>query len=450
VSKNSEKSSPAPDEAGIVTTSYGLGMRRYNWSREIVMGLMRVLFILALYCAASVTCWAIEPSPSPSSFPSPSPTGIDEDELPTPTPYSEDLTIFDELQKKIERGETVGALFQALDTELATLPLEDRRDGWITVKDIFVRKVIHQFPAAEAISGLQNYLRSDKNTQIMPRFALTEDHPVASPASSRAIALSLLGNLDISKAIESERDGYIGGIERPEEAALMIRNVALAAPSENQRVVMNRFLELLASQKLQTEENSALLESFDAVVYARATDEIERLFRMSSSRAHKALSWAAHLAIFRLVETAPVESARELLKTIPLSTEYPEGRASIFSILDISEPEQERAVLTYLKDTNVTESERRVFSERYPSFDGFDTVNLFLTTALPPPSSRPVTGDDIKAFCVKALSVVQRWQRENLLPSRREEINDMTKNLRECSGSSLPVPSSSPRASGMP
>ena len=299
-------------------------------------------------------------------------------------------------------------------------------DGWVEWIDIFrgvdspsamrasladLREQLLSLPPDEAVSRILSFLRSELDVRTGLAFQVGRDGRLTGAASLRAMLLAWLFEIDPLAAAALARDALAteGTALEPDTYTVHLRNYGLGSadpPAQVRQFLQARLADLINYKPWMENPTRAVTAAFEVAVHTRATGFIQDFSRLMDKERPQILRTAAAVSIEHLVDAAPMESLRELLRQTDQADPLYRARAGYFARLDPSLEGAGRILDDYLSAPGVGEEEIRFFLESFPNLNRTFSYRLFS-------SQNPDTfsTDHIDRFG-SALRQVRQWQAE--------------------------------------
>ncbi len=300
------------------------------------------------------------------------------------------------------------SLYDRIGQMLATL-----RGGSKALDLTSLRRALSSDPAA-GIAAIRRFLATRDDAATGQRFAVGPDGVLEGAPTLRTFLLDTLGQL-------SRQTGDGAGAEvgreilaekiSPDEWALALRNIAWEDP-KSRPFLAQKLHEMLDYEPWTATPTGGLLEAFDVAVFTGDASFVPTFDAMGHG-GNTALQRAATVALDRLAENSPL-TVMQYLNSHPASiADLPFVRADYFSKADLGNPEQRRAVETYLDRADVTLPEKTKFLHAIASPGSFVSDSLLST-------SQPA-GNGTGRYPAIATAATE-WARTNRFPAVEEHV----------------------------
>jgi len=230
---------------------------------------------------------------------------------------------------------------------------------------------------AAAAAAVSRFLEGGDDVATGLPFLVGQDGMLEVAPTMRAALLDLLPSLDPLLAEEVSRQVMERGASA-DEYALGLRNLAWNdLEGDRREEVSERFVAMLGRDGWLAAPTDGFLEAFDvpvAVGGARLFAELAGLIALEDQRGERlgnGVGRAAFVALDRMLVRSPGLIAAQLAAEPDFLSYAPQYRAALVSRLDITEPGQRRAFVSYLKRGGHGEGELGYFAELFPNGNSF-------------------------------------------------------------------------------
>jgi hypothetical protein len=265
-----------------------------------------------------------------------------------------------------------------------------------------LRRALAGMPPEAASAAIRQFLDSKTDAPTRLGFKVAGNGTLDEAPSLRTFLLDYLERIDPAAAAAYAR-GILSQMDSPDEWAVALRCVAVGDTSASGRAFLEQKTgELLRYEPWQQEPTVGYLEAFDAAVFLGGTNLAPALTDLVRRQDNPAVAHAAYLAMDRLV----INDTAQLLAALEASPELMQGReatrADYFARADVRDPQQRKALESYLLDSRRSEAELAQFAGVFPNANYMVSHNLL--TPMPTPDHAALTGRD-----TASLQVVQEW-----------------------------------------
>jgi hypothetical protein len=253
-------------------------------------------------------------------------------------------------------------------------------------------------------------------------FKLASNGVLDEAPTLRTFLLDELARLDPAAAADYAKV-VLASMDSPDEWAVALRNLALGDASADGRALLEqKTAQMLQYAPWQQDPSTGFLEAFDVAVYLGGTDFVPTLSNLLQSQDNPALAHAAFLALDRLVinNTATVLAALEAQPDLMAGREA--TRADYFARANVSDPQQQQILESYLLNPSISAAELQTFAGIFPNANFMISPNLLTQTATP-------NHDALMSLDSQSLAVAQQWLADPRFANVAPELQTITQRL---------------------
>lgn len=282
-------------------------------------------------------------------------------------------------------------------------------------------------PAAEGAAVAKAFLASGRDARSGLGFKPGKNGRLAEAPILRVFLMDFLRDADPAAAAALARE-ILREDRSPDEWAMALRNLAQVDQSAEAKTFLEtKMTELLRKEVWHKDPSEGYLEAFDVAVHLGGTHLVSPLAELLRKQDNKPLSYAAFLALDRLVLKDTPEVLGVLLAELNLMEGRELTRANYFARATVSDPRQREVIERYLLDARLSPAELDRFAGLFPNASYLLSQNLITRTEVPDEATL-ATRDRA------ALSVVEGWLKEARFAGRRPQLQAMRARLAEFVG----------------
>ena len=293
------------------------------------------------------------------------------------------------------------------------------RGRWARIQQL--RAEMEALPPQEATALLQLWLQAGIDLPTGVRMQVGPGGQILGAASLRAAVLDWLGTFDPIAAAALGRARLAAGTEGidPDSWVIHLRNLAQRAndPTSLDRV-RAAFLELTHQNAWMEVPGAAVAEAMDVAVFLKDSGLVPTLAQLSAPAAHPVLQHAASLALERLMDAQPLDSARALLESKEGQAMDPRLRASLLARVNPANAEAKALLTDYLASARPGSTETTGFLAAFPN------LNQSLSHNLLSAGHDTVTTINSAAHLQRALTMVRAWRANPLLAGHAQTLRE--------------------------
>ncbi len=258
-----------------------------------------------------------------------------------------------------------------------------------------------QLLEADPVSGAAAIiaeLRSGVNRETGLPFLVGPEGVLDAAPTWRTTLLDWLGQMDPRQAAAYSRE-ILQTTNSADEYALALRNLVWAMPPPLATAEIAGYLQnLLDRSDWRANPSAGYLEAFDIALELGETGLQQMLGALRSaapgeSVADRAVEHAAFVALDRLLLRDPALFVRTMEKSPELLRDLPDHRASLYSRLDVRQPQQARFLESYLRQTPPDSPEMLYFFSIFPNPNRFVNHRLVSQSSAERPTEPMVEVD---------------------------------------------------------
>lgn len=265
------------------------------------------------------------------------------------------------------------------------------------------RKHLASLSGRDAIVWLKTKLDSGEDLRTGEGFVIGAGGQLKQMPTLRVSWLEELGHRD-KLAAAAEAKKMLATPTTPEEWAVALRWLALGQP-EDRALLEEKTRALLRQEAWRSHPTEAWLEAFDIAVYLGGTSLLPELAELITEKDNRPASFAAFLALDRLVQKDTTSVLEELHTNPDMLATREEMRGNLFARADVSDEAQRRVLEGYLLAPNRTPAELQAFADVFPSANYYVSANLLTTSKTPNATSQSARDS-------AALATVQAWRQD--------------------------------------
>ena len=282
-----------------------------------------------------------------------------------------------------------------------------------------------QHDAAAGVAAILEFLKTGKNASTGELFSVGPKGVLTTSPTLRVMLMDHLGTLSNeapnTAAVVSARS-ILQTQGSADEWAVSMRNLAWLDPNSG-GLLKQKAAEMLSNDSWATNPSTGMMEAFDVMVHTSATELIPNLARLIA-QADSPLSRASSVALDRLAEQHPVETASYLLANPTVMNDLPQVRADLFSKSNLNNPQQRQLLETYLGTSSIT------VDEKTKSLTSLTTPGSFISNNLLTPPPPPVDAASEAARLGVLSSTYSDWLAANKFPLLQQPLNDLLKSIK--------------------
>ena len=236
--------------------------------------------------------------------------------------------------------------------------------------------------AVAGVAAIMDFLKTGKNASTGELFSVGPKGVLSTSPTLRVMLMDQLGSLSSeaqsTAAVDSARS-ILQTQGSADEWAVSMRNLAWLDPNSGD-LLKQKAAEMLTNDSWAANPSTGMLEAFDVMVHTSATEMIPTLASLVG-QTDSPLSRASSVALDRLAEQHPVETASYLLANPSVMNDLPQVRADLFSKSNLNDPQQRQLLETYLGTSSITVDEKTKSLNSLTAPGSFISNNLLT----PPP-----------------------------------------------------------------
>ena len=273
-----------------------------------------------------------------------------------------------------------------------------------------------------ALKEITSFLDSGKDSATGLPFAIHARGKLDSAPTLRVFILAEMGEID-SVAAARYAKKILEESGSPEELAIALRNYAWGTDnSRNDSYLADRAQKIIADSNLAASPVPAFLETFDLVPYTRSVESIETLLSYTSSERPQELRHAAFIALDKLAQEAPAETAIELQRLGASGEVASAVRVAAMARLDPRVASQIEMLRSYVISTEISSEEHTQFFRVFPLTSRFVGDNLLS-------EDKVDTSQDMAARDLAARAMLRDWRNDARLAGKNDLIELALKRL---------------------
>jgi hypothetical protein len=287
-----------------------------------------------------------------------------------------------------------------------------------------LRRTLASMPTNEAVAEIRRFLDSKVDSSTRLGFKLTAGGTLDESPTLRTFLLDEMARLDPAAAAEYAKV-ILASKDSPDEWAVALRNLAKGDASADGRALLEqKTVELLQHAPWQENPSAGFLEAFDAAVFVGGTKVMPALSELVRRKDNQAVSYAAFLALDRLVINDPVQTLTALQTTVDSMEGREQTRANYFARGDVRDPRQRELLESYVLNPQISAAELEAFVGVYPNANFMISPNL-LTENRTPERGALVARD------AESLRVLQEWMADPRFAKQRPALEKVLRRLEE-------------------
>lgn len=285
-----------------------------------------------------------------------------------------------------------------------------------------LKEIVHRTEPHAAALALVDDLKSGEDHATGLGFVIGAEGVMDETPTFRTALVDLLGQTDPQLSADYSRE-LLRVTDSSDEYALAMRNVAWADPDGRfSEELRGAFRTMLGRADWAADPTTGFLEAFDLAVVTGEVEETAALIAPAGAMGpERPVERAAFVALDRLMLSQP-STVITWLQTDPHAlAQSPFYRASLLSRLDITMPEQEALLASYLQRVDRTAEEKEYFTQIFPNGNSFTGYRL-VSDPTATPGSMPLRDSG-------TLAVLQRWAAQPEFVAQRAELHAIIQRL---------------------
>ncbi len=243
--------------------------------------------------------------------------------------------------------------------------------------------------ARGSIAAIRAFLRTGADAETGEPFTVGEQGTLATANTMRVFLMDHLGSLcretGRSDALDAAHEVF-GRKDSADEWAISLRNMAWLDNNSGD-YLRQRLSEMLTYEPWVQQPTTGMMEAFDIAVHTTATDLIPVMGEFASTT-ESPLNQASSVALDRLAERHPAETASWLLNQPGALDATPQVRADLFAKLDPADAAQRQLIESYLGRNDISVEERAKCLDSLAAPGSFVSQSLLTQPQTPPTAER--------------------------------------------------------------
>lgn len=221
--------------------------------------------------------------------------------------------------------------------------------------------------ARSVATAIADFLRTGRDLRLAMKAKIGKDGHLTAWPSLRLFLLDVVDNFDRAIALDAART-VLGRFDSPDEMALSLRTVSWHGAVDRKDPEVSREMNRYLRQETWLRAPSDLyLEGFDIAVHNRDAAALPALVQVFAGGYSPAAARAAVIAIDRFAEVAAFALVEHMAPAAQFAPDLAHVRTAIYGRLDITWPEQYEALLRFLGDIQVADSEKARWADEFPT-----------------------------------------------------------------------------------